>query len=161
MSEETKPEEPLLKQYLKEAVEWGREVLDRLEGDADVARCYFPAWNPRYVSYARAHNRTPEEQKAAEPGNAGFLAWMSQQLAEYREEHGLEEWSPINNDDLDTWLWMSAESERVLTMSDEEILADCHARGEDPAEIAQSVKAALMAGVERHFGPREASHEQP
>lgn len=53
------------------------------------------------------------------------------------------------------------EGEAILSRSDDEVLADCQARGEDPAEVAQRVKAALMAGVERHFGPKEASNEQP
>lgn len=40
-------------------------------------------WNPRYIAYAEAHGRSPEEQLAADrvayPGGcmAGFILWCS------------------------------------------------------------------------------------
>lgn len=49
-----------------------------------------PRWNPRYVAYARAHGRTPEDQLAHDkreyPGGwmGGFMVWMNQRWAEWR-----------------------------------------------------------------------------
>jgi hypothetical protein len=114
-------------------------------------------WNPRYAAYALANNRTPEEQKAAEPGNCGYILWVTKALREYREENDLEEWAPLSNDDVDTWLWMHAEGERILAMSDEEILADCRARGEDPEVVAAETKAMLLAALDAACGPTEAT----
>ncbi|MCA3266181.1 MAG: hypothetical protein ING19_08940 [Azospirillum sp.] len=45
-------------------------------------------WNPRYVQYARAHGRTPEDQSRQDamdwPGgpNAGFVLWHKERLRE-------------------------------------------------------------------------------
>ena len=40
-----------------------------------------------------------------------------------------------------------AEIERILAMSDEEIMADCRARGEDPAQVAEHCRAILQRAV--------------
>jgi hypothetical protein len=47
-------------------------------------------WNPRFVAYAMAHGRTPEEQLAhdevAWPGGkmCGFLLWSSRKIEAWR-----------------------------------------------------------------------------
>ncbi len=53
-------------------------------------------WNPRYVAYAKAHGRTPEEMSAhdeeAWPGGraCGFILWMSAQWSRWHAERGLK-----------------------------------------------------------------------
>jgi hypothetical protein len=42
---------------------------------------------------------------------------------------------------------VDAEVERVLAMSDEEIVADCIARGEDPAAIAEECRAIFERAI--------------
>lgn len=63
-----------------------------------------PRWNPRYVAYARANGRTPDEQKALEPGNCGFICWINERWAAYRAEHGLELRAPADHERFDAWL---------------------------------------------------------
>ncbi len=49
-------------------------------------------WNPRYVAYAKAHNRTPEamrdHDREAWPGGcaAGFILWFSRMRQEAKVE---------------------------------------------------------------------------
>lgn len=51
-------------------------------------------WNPRYVAYAVAHGRSPEDMlahdRSAWPGGvmAGFMLWMSDRWQEWRSLHG-------------------------------------------------------------------------
>lgn len=73
-------------------------------------------WNPRYVAFARAHGRTPEEQAQFDdtkwPGGCmvGFQLWISQQLREahaanqgsvFRDLNGLHVWVQA---EWDVWL---------------------------------------------------------
>lgn len=73
-------------------------------------------WNPRYVAFARAHGRTPEEQAVFDdqkwPGGCmvGFQLWISQQLREaheagaggvIRDLNGLHVWK---QGEWDAWL---------------------------------------------------------
>jgi hypothetical protein len=50
-------------------------------------------WNPRYVQYALAHRKTPEQMIEADkerwPGGhmAGFMIWISQRKSEFYEAH--------------------------------------------------------------------------
>lgn len=69
------------------------------------------AWNSRYVAYARAHGRTPDEQVDADrrewPGGvmAGFMLWISARWSEWRRLTGRS--FPASADDhreFDTWL---------------------------------------------------------
>lgn len=52
-------------------------------------------WNPRYVAYAKAHDRTSEamleHDTIAWPGGkmAGFLLWMNDRWQEWYEARGL------------------------------------------------------------------------
>lgn len=52
-------------------------------------------WNPRYVAYASAHGRTPEQMKAWDeerwPGGrmAGFTLWISEQWERWHADRGL------------------------------------------------------------------------
>ena len=77
--------------------------------------------NPRYVCYARAHNRTPAEQLAQDkldwPGGcmAGFMLWMSARWVEFWNLHepalralsgqiDRAVWRAENADAFDVWL---------------------------------------------------------
>ena len=42
-------------------------------------------WNPRYVAYAKAHDKTPEEMQASERGMVGFILWIGGQMVEFRK----------------------------------------------------------------------------
>lgn len=50
-------------------------------------------WNPRYVAFARANKRTPDEQvvfdRKAYPGGSmtGFILWISERRREFFEAH--------------------------------------------------------------------------
>lgn len=50
-------------------------------------------WNPRYVWFAKAHGRTPQDQmkhdESAWPGGimTGFVLWMSLAEEEFRKAH--------------------------------------------------------------------------
>jgi hypothetical protein len=52
-------------------------------------------WNPRYVAYAKAHGRTPEEMRAhdenAWPGGrmCGFMLWNSARWREWKKANGV------------------------------------------------------------------------
>jgi len=41
-------------------------------------------YNDRFVLFARSNGRTPEEQKAAQLGNAEYLAWLSTMQRRFR-----------------------------------------------------------------------------
>lgn len=62
-------------------------------------------WNPRYVAYAKAHGRTPEEMRAhdeeAWPGGrmAGFILWMNEQWERWRREHQRGTYDPLSDED--------------------------------------------------------------
>lgn len=44
-------------------------------------------WNPRYVAYAKAHGKTPEEMQAGEKSMVGFILWIGGQVVEFRKAH--------------------------------------------------------------------------
>jgi hypothetical protein len=54
------------------------------------------AWNPRYVAYAKAHGRTPDEMLASDadryPGGkmCGFTLWIRAKWSEWRKLFGPE-----------------------------------------------------------------------
>ena len=82
---------------------------------ADVKR-----WNPRYVAYARAHGRTPEEMRAhdekAWPGGraCGFILWMSEQWARWRRERSRGTYELTSNEDqADFDVMIGAQRERA------------------------------------------------
>ena len=56
-----------------------------------------PAWNPRYVEYARAHGATPEEMEVRDRGrNTEFIIWIMARWREWeritkrKEPHGVD-----------------------------------------------------------------------
>ena len=74
---------------------------------------------------------------------AASVAWDNRESALTREfnevAHRLEDAMMLferRRDDV--------EIKRILAMSDEEILADCRARGEDPAQVAEHCRAVLQ-----------------
>jgi hypothetical protein len=73
-------------------------------------------WNPRYVLYARAHGRTPEEMLAhddeAFPGGimAGFIIWINQQWNAFVEfKKCSRHWVRWYDREFDPWLTARAE----------------------------------------------------
>jgi len=70
-------------------------------------------YQPRYVAYARAHGRTPDEQLAHDverwPGGCmtGYICWIGERWQEWRQEKGLSlDYQPSRADhaDFDRWL---------------------------------------------------------
>ena len=69
-------------------------------------------YQPRYVAYATAHSKTPDDMLAidtqAYPGGCmtGFLIWIGKQLAKARKEH--PNWflnsTLVNHAEYDSWL---------------------------------------------------------
>ena len=61
--------------------------------------------NPRYVAYARAHDRTPEAQSEHDrrtwPGgcNTGFMLWIGERWAAYWAAHGMGRWEALSEAD--------------------------------------------------------------
>jgi hypothetical protein len=77
------------------------------------------AWNPRYVEYARAHEREPaamlEHDTKRFPGGkmAGFMIWMNERWTEWAKLKGFRRTAsgsqdtPITEElhaEFDTWL---------------------------------------------------------
>lgn len=83
-------------------------------------------WNPRYLCYATAHSRTPEEQRAhdreAWPGGcaAGFILWNGERLREFERENPsafFKRWGGptnalVDHDAYDAWLARWAEKSK-------------------------------------------------
>lgn len=72
-------------------------------------------WNPRYVEFARASGRGPQEQldhDRAESGDRGgvmtdFILWMGARLREFRADRGYARFRSLtreDHDDLSAWL---------------------------------------------------------
>lgn len=61
-------------------------------------------WNPRYVAYAKAHDRTPDAQLTHDrevwPGGcmAGFMLWISEQWQRWHDDRGLRRTASGHND---------------------------------------------------------------
>lgn len=73
------------------------------------------AWNPYFKAYAKAHDRSPEDQlthdKDAWPGGcmAGFILWVNKAWHDWSEETGEERyeggsWSTRQSDAFTAWL---------------------------------------------------------
>lgn len=71
------------------------------------------SWNPRFVAYAKAHNRTPEEMLVLEeerfPGGkmAGYMLWVGGRWREWRAIHGICWDAFLSEEDyreFDAWL---------------------------------------------------------
>jgi hypothetical protein len=46
------------------------------------------AWNPRYVAYAKANGKSPEEMiEASQKSMVGFILWIGGQVVEFRKVH--------------------------------------------------------------------------
>jgi hypothetical protein len=81
------------------------------------------AWNPRYVVYASAHQRGPDEMLALDceraPGGrmAPFIIWMSQRWQEWRRQNGMrpsEHVSGAGHAEFDAWLEASTTARLAL-----------------------------------------------
>lgn len=44
-------------------------------------------WNPRYIAYAKAHGKSPDEMLASQKSMAGFIIWIGEQVVDFREAH--------------------------------------------------------------------------
>lgn len=73
------------------------------------------SWNPRYVAYARAHQRTPEQMLAQDeveyPGGkmAGFMIWIQSRWSEFEKASKPPRvdsaiWRGWMQDEFDQWL---------------------------------------------------------
>lgn len=87
----------LAEDRLKEAagnLDWWRKeqhaAPDAAGSEGEAVLSDHPNWNPRYIAYAKAHGRTPEEMKAFDEhrfrnaGGMGFVLWMHDRQAEAR-----------------------------------------------------------------------------
>lgn len=70
-------------------------------------------WNPRYVEYAKAHGRTPEEMTAIDavdwPGGrmTGFICWVGARWADWYRATGFPPNAPKGDKEhvaFDAWL---------------------------------------------------------
>jgi hypothetical protein len=69
-------------------------------------------WNPRYLAYCYAHERSPEEMHAFDgqrfPGGrmCGFMCWNMQQWSEFGKTHKFDRHSKskADHDAYDAWL---------------------------------------------------------
>ena len=76
-------------------------------------------WNPKYVAYAKAHGKTPDEMmahdEAAWPGGVmcGFILWMSKQKQAFLKAHPeafLDRWVISDHKAWDAWLKEAADA---------------------------------------------------
>lgn len=44
-------------------------------------------WNPRYVAYAKANGKSPEDMIAGQKSMVGFILWISEQVVAFRNEN--------------------------------------------------------------------------
>jgi len=87
-------------------VKSGISVLKKLDPESAMG------WNPRYVAYATAHNRSPEamlEHDEAWPGGqmAGFMLWVNTHWIAWRKLRGLHRDFPLSvadYADFDSWI---------------------------------------------------------
>lgn len=78
-------------------------------------------WNPRYVAYAKAHGRTPEEMgahdEAARPTACmlEFILWNDARIAEWCKERGYRRDGAVVGEDrqADYSAWLAAYAERA------------------------------------------------
>lgn len=66
------------------------------------------SYNSRYVAYAKAHGKTPEEMMESERGMCGYIIWINQQLCRCRDTGHPDILTPnctiINHEAFDRWL---------------------------------------------------------
>lgn len=43
------------------------------------------SWNPRYVAYAKAQGKTPEEMMTSQRSMVGFILWIGGQVVEFKK----------------------------------------------------------------------------
>ena len=43
-------------------------------------------WNPRYVAYAKAHGKSPEDMISGQKSMVGFILWIGEQVVAFRNE---------------------------------------------------------------------------
>lgn len=82
-----------------------------------------PNWNDRYVAYAKAHGRTPEEMRAHDKATWScacmlpFMQWNHARIAEWCKERGYRGDSALVGEarhaDYDAWLAAYAERARI------------------------------------------------
>lgn len=64
-------------------------------------------WNPRYVAYAAAHGRTPDEMLAHDveafsgAKMLGFILWIGARWRTWRALHGYDSYTPLTEADHD------------------------------------------------------------
>ena len=44
-------------------------------------------WNPRYVAYAKAHGKGPEDMISEQKSMVGFMLWIGEQKVAFRSEN--------------------------------------------------------------------------
>lgn len=73
-----------------------------------------PKYQPRYLAYAKAHKRTPEEMKRHDrehwPGgiNTGFILWISASWSEWLKMHSRKRDSILSEEDHEMFTrWVS------------------------------------------------------
>ncbi|MCA9776501.1 MAG: hypothetical protein KC800_07295 [Candidatus Eremiobacteraeota bacterium] len=64
------------------------------------------------------------------------------------------------DEDQELFNVMDALAESVLSLSDEELLEEAKAEGQDPAQIAQGMEEMLLAGVREHFRTKRESFQR-
>jgi hypothetical protein len=81
-------------------------------------------WNPRYLLYARAHGKTPEEMLKHDAERfrggrmLGFMEWMSAQWGVWGDERGLDRNYPKSQrEHADFDAWLAARVEKIIAIA--------------------------------------------
>jgi len=72
-----------------------------------TTQCEYPQWNYRYVLYAKAHGKTPQEMMDSEKDMVNYMCWINDQWCLCRDlnpDVEVHNGSYSNHEFFDAWL---------------------------------------------------------